>query len=199
MTGTTDLRSADQPVRTLFERIAASAAKQPADLTAIGQALVDLAADTEYLDRWVRRLGDAGGSLPIHEAPGGPRLSLVRRPEGHLSTVHDHGTWVAISPIAGRELHRRYAIPQGGVDARPVPVDVRALEAGAVVTLLPPDDVHDHGHVMGEGVPADVLILAGEDQTRFMRTEWDLASGRRRTLRPGDSGRWLATEPMPGA
>ena len=68
-----------------------------------------------------------------------------------------------------------------------------------MVTLLPPDDVHDHGHVIGEGVPADVLILAGEDQTRFTRTEWDLASGRRRTLRPGDSGRWLATEPMPGA
>jgi predicted metal-dependent enzyme (double-stranded beta helix superfamily) len=183
----------------LFERIAASAARQPADLTAIGQALVDLAGDTEYLDRWVRRLSDAGGSLPIHEARGGPRLSLVRRPEGHLSTVHDHGTWVAISPIAGRELHRRYAIEQGGVDARPVPVDVRTLEAGAVVTLLPPDDVHDHGHMLGQGVPADVLILAGEDQTRFTRTEWDLASGRRRTLRPGDSGRWLATEPMPGA
>ncbi|HEV7810052.1 MAG TPA: hypothetical protein VGO64_05610, partial [Candidatus Limnocylindrales bacterium] len=74
----------------------------------------------------------------------------------------------------------------------------RALEASDVATLLPPDDVHDHGHLVGRGAPAYALILLGDDQTRFTRMEWDLATGRHRVLPPGDGGRWLASEPFPG-
>ena len=116
-----------------------------------------------------------------------------------MGAVHDHGTWVAISPILGRETHRRYLRIRHDPAALPDLADVRALDPSDVATLLPPDDIHDHGHLLGHGSPAFVLILTGDDQRRFARNEWDLASGRHRVLRPGDAGRWLATEPMPDA
>lgn len=114
-----------------------------------------------------------------------------------MSAVHSHGTWVAISAVTGVETHRRWRVVErrGGPD---VELDEdRALHPADVATLLPPDDVHDHGHLVGRGAPAYALILLGDDQTRFTRMEWDLASGRHRVLRPGDGGRWLASEPMP--
>ena len=63
--------------------------------------------------------------------------------------------------------------------------------------MLPPDDIHDHGHLVGHGAPAYILVLAGADQNRLTRNEWDLATGRHRILRPGDEGRFLASQPMP--
>ena len=95
------------PVRALFERIAGPAAAPPPDLAAIGAALVDLASDLDYLAPWVARLGDESGSLPIHAPARGPRLMIVHRREGQMGAVHDHATWVAISPIVGLETHRR--------------------------------------------------------------------------------------------
>ena len=62
---------------------------------------------------------------------------------------------------------------------------------------MPPDDIHDHGHLVGNGTPAYVLILTGDDQTRFERHEWDPATGRHRVLPPGELGRWLASDPWP--
>lgn len=190
----------DSPVRTLFERIAAPAALDDPDLAAIGAALVDLAADTDYLRRWTDRItgptGHGTGSLPIHAPERGPRLMIVHRPEGEMSAPHDHGTWVALAPVVGIETHRRYR-PAEEDHAGLELLEERALAAEAVVTLLPPDDIHDHGHIAGRGRPAHVLIMTGDDQTRYTRTEWDLATGRRRILGPGETGRWLASEPMP--
>jgi predicted metal-dependent enzyme (double-stranded beta helix superfamily) len=194
-----DLDTLDGPVRSMFERIAGPASAETPDLEVIGAALVALASDRDYMARWVGRLGDMGGSLPILAPARGPRLSIVHRPEGQMSALHDHGTWVAISPILGRETHRHYARVGHDPAAMPILAEVRALDASDVATLLPPDDVHDHGHLLGHGSPAFVLILTGDDQRQFARNEWDLATGRHRILQPGDSGRWLATEPMPGA
>ena len=194
-----DLAGLDGPLRLLLERIAGPAAAETPELEAIGAAMVSLATDLDYVTRWVKRLGAEGGSLPIHAPARGPRLTIVRRPPGQMSTVHDHATWVAITPIAGRETHRRYAIVGGDPAVLPELVEERALDPSDVVTLLPPDDVHDHGHLHGLGVPASVLIMTGDDQTRFARHEWDLASGRHRLLLPGDQGRWLATESFPDA
>jgi hypothetical protein len=73
----------------------------------------------------------------------------------------------------------------------------RILAGAETATMLPPDDVHDHGHLVGRGTPAHVLILLGDDQTRFTRNEWDLATGRHRVLVPGDGGRWLASDSFP--
>jgi predicted metal-dependent enzyme (double-stranded beta helix superfamily) len=195
------LVTADEPVRRLFARIAGPAATPTPDLAAIGAALTDLAADLDYLRPWVARLGDANGSLPIHAPARGPRLMIVHRTEGNMSAVHDHGTWVAISPIVGLETHRRWRVVGGGsAPARIELVEQLALEPARAATLLPPDDLHDHGHLAGSGGrPAHVLILLGDDQTRFTRNEWDLATGRHRVLAPGVAGRWLASEPMPEA
>lgn len=189
----------DDPVRALFERIAGPAAAASPDLDAIGAALVELASDRDYLRRWVERLGEEGGSLPIHAPAQGPRVMLVHRPEGGMSAIHDHATWVAITPVAGLETHRRYRRPAGGGGGVPEVEEVRSLESTSVATLLPPDDIHDHGHLAGHGAPAHVLIMTGEDQSRYERNEWDLATGRHRILRRGQGGRWLATEPMPDA
>jgi predicted metal-dependent enzyme (double-stranded beta helix superfamily) len=188
----------DRPVQALFERIAGPAAAARPDLEAIAAALVALASDVDSLQGWISRLGERSGSLPLHAPARGPRLTLVHRPEGAMSAVHSHGTWVAISPIVGVETHRRWRVIR---DADRTPrielAEDRALAGAEVATLLPPDDVHDHGHLVGRGAPAYVLILLGDDQTRFEREEWDVATGRHRILRPGDGGRWLATEPFP--
>jgi len=194
-------KAVDAPVQELFQRIAGPAASATPDLRAIGLALADLAADADYAPRWIERLGGRTGALPIHAPDRGPRLTLVHRGEGQMSAVHSHGTWVAISPLAGLETHRRWRVRRGSEDG-PVPTvelaDDRALGPTETATLLPPDDVHDHGHLVGRGDPAFILILLGDNQTRFVREEWDLATGRHRVLEPGDGGRWLATEPWPG-
>ncbi len=188
----------DGPVRNLFERIAAPARSATPDLEAIGVALGAFAADTDYLSSWVERLGDTAGALPIHAPERGPRLMIVHRREGQMSAVHDHGTWVAVSPIVGLETHRRWrVVREDGSAPRVELAEDRALAGAEIATMLPPDDVHDHGHLVGRGTPAHVLILLGDDQTRFTRNEWDLATGRHRVLVPGDGGRWLASEPFP--
>jgi predicted metal-dependent enzyme (double-stranded beta helix superfamily) len=194
---TDQLHRIDAPVRSLFERIAGPAAASPLNLAAIGAALADLAKDVDYLATWVARLGDRGGGLPIHAPARGPRLLLVHRSEGQMGAIHDHATWVAITPILGLETHRRYRIVGEGSAARPEVVETRALEPSNFATLLPPEDIHDHGHLAGQGVPAYVLIMTGDDQTRFRRNEWDPETGRHRILEPGDGGRFLASQPMP--
>jgi predicted metal-dependent enzyme (double-stranded beta helix superfamily) len=204
MTTTTDprigeLAGLDGPIRALFERIAGPAACATPDLGAIGATLGELAKDRDYLGRWVERLGDASGGLPIHAPERGPRLTIVHRRWGGMGAIHDHGTWIALSPIVGLETHRRYRLTTVGGTAPLQVAETLALEPTRVATLLPPDDLHDHGHLAGHGAPAYVLILAGDDQTRFERNEWDLATGRHRRLRPGDPGRFLASQPMPDA
>ena len=187
---------ADEPIRTLFERIAAPAAAATPDLGAIGAALVDLATDHDYMRRWIDRLAEPGG-LAIHAPSRGPRLMLVHRPRDGMSAAHDHGTWVALAPITGIETHRRYRRSEEPAQGRLELVERLDLGPPEVVTLLPPDDIHDHGHLGGDGPSAYVLIMTGDDQNRFTRHEWDVTTGRHRVLVPGERGRWLASEPMP--
>ena len=194
-----DLAALDAPVRALFERVHRLNEAPVPDLPALGAALVELATDLDYVTRWVERLGDVNGALPIHAPARGPRLTIVHRREGQMGAIHDHGTWVAISPIVGLETHRRYRVTGSGGSARPEVAESLGLEPANVATLLPPDDLHDHGHLAGHGAPAYVLIMTGDDQTLFTRNEWDAATGRHRLLLPGDGGRWLASQPMPDA
>ena len=76
--------------------------------------------------------------------------------------------------------------------------EATAIEPASSVILQPPDDIHDHGHRLGVGDAAYVLILLGDDQLRYRRSEWAPDTGRHRSLEPGDAGRWLAAEPFPG-
>lgn len=192
-----DLAGVDRPVRDLFVRIAGPAAAGRPDLDAVGAALVDLARDVDYLSRWVDDLEGVSGTRPIHAPIRGPRLMIVHRLNGQMGAVHDHRTWVAITPIVGLETHRRYRVADRAGRPGLELSEERALAPAEIATLLPPDDLHDHGHLAGRGEPACILIMTGDDQRLFERTEWDLATGRSRTLAPGDRGRWLATEAMP--
>ena len=188
-----------RPIRDLFDAVDRATRGATADLAAIGRGLALLATDADLLAPWVEDLGERSGAVAIRAPERGPRLVLVHRLQGQMSAVHDHGTWVAISPIRGTETHRRWRVARDGAGTAPAVelADDRALGASDVATLLPPDDVHDHGHLLGRGDPAYVLILLGDAQTRFTRNEWDAATGRHRILRPGDGGRWVASDPMP--
>ena len=191
--------SGDEPVRRLLDRIGSLAtAARPSSLSAAALAIADLAVDLDYLRGWIGRLGEMSGLVGIHTPERGPRLMLAHRLDGQVSAVHDHGTWVAVAAVAGVEAHRRYR--RGAMPADlPQFVETAVLEPTGVVTMLPPDDVHDHGHVVGAGAPAYVLILTGDDQRRYQRNEWDLATGRHRVLQPGDLGRWTADDAWPRA
>ena len=188
----------DGPVAELLERIAPHADLARPGLPAIAEALMALAADHDYLAPHIARLGDFSGAHPLHVPPSGPRLSLVHRRAGQMSAVHDHGVWVALAPIVGVETHRRYR-PLTRSDRAVLHVaEERPLGPAECVTLQPPDDIHDHGHLSGRGDAAWVLILLGDDQFQRRRTEWHPRTGRSRVLEPGDQGRWLASEPFPG-
>ena len=109
------------------------------------EALVALAADTAYLDRWVRGLGGER-DRPIHAPERGPRLMLVHRFEGQMGAVHDDRVWVALATCDGPRDTSPLRAPGGVVrvsDARRGDL-VAPREA---VTLLP-EDIHDHGHVL---------------------------------------------------
>ncbi len=198
MVASRELAGLDAPVRALFERVAGPAAAAVPRMATIGAALADFASDVDYLQRWIDRIGPEGGGLPIHAPERGPRLLMVHRPRGGLGPVHDHRVWVALASIIGVEAHRRYRRPADD-DGTAMPELIESLDLAAcdVVTMLPPDDIHDHGHLLGHGRPAHILVMTGDDQRRYERNEWDLATGRRRVLVPGDGGRFLASDPWP--
>lgn len=195
LSGTNDPARLDAPLRTLFQAVGAADHPTRPDLAAIGRALVDLARDHDRLVPLITELGERSGVLPVHVPERGPRLMLVHRTRGQVSAVHDHGCWVAIAPIVGVETHRRYRVVGDGDRARLELATEQALRHGDHATLLPPDDLHDHGH-LGSGDPAYVLIMTGDDQVRFARQEWDPATGRRKVLHPGERGRWVDSEPF---
>ena len=188
----------DGPLRELFERIEPHADLTAPGLPEIADALRDLAADHDYFAPAIRERGDHSGPTPLYLPDRGPRLYLVHRRSGQMGAVHDHKVWVALAPIVGVETHRRWRPLTAEDRASIKTTDEEAVRPGTCVTLLPPDDIHDHGHRLGVGDASYVLILLGDDQFRHRRSEWDPETGRHRWLEPGDAGRWLASEPFPG-
>ena len=83
---------------------------------------------------------------------------------------------------------RRNAIRHAGGRAELSLTGERALRRGDVATLVPPDDVHNHGHVRGTGPSPYSLILLGDDMLLFERDEYDPDRGTWRRLAPGDTG-----------
>jgi hypothetical protein len=59
---------------------------------------------------------------------------------------------------------------------------------GQAAVVIPPNDVHSHGHAGGDEPVPYTLIVTGEDQLRFARREYDLVAGTYRDLPPGDFG-----------
>jgi len=195
-TGRTDLAALDAPLRALFEVVAVADRPGAPDLAAIGRAMVTLARDHDHLLPRVAELGDRSGVIRLHAPERGPRLMLVHRTEGQMSAIHDHGCWVVLAPVVGVETHRLYRVLGSGEQARLERISEAAVRHSESATILPPDDLHDHGHLVGQGDAAYVLIMTGDDQNRFVRQEWDLATGRRRALPVGERGRWVSSEPF---
>jgi len=152
---------------------------------------VELAADEEFLGPLIAQLpADSPGSRWLIKPARGPRLVLVHRPDGVMGYTHSHRCWVALAPVRGVETHQRWdAIRQADGRAELHLADERALVRGDVATLVPPRDVHNHGHVPGSGPSPYSLILLGDDMLLFRREEYDPDRGTWQALAPGDPGR----------
>ena len=161
------------------------------DMNQVGQLLVELAADEEYFAPLIA--GIPAGSPGVHwlvRPERGPRLVLVHRPDGVMAYTHSHGCWVGIAPVRGVETHQHWdAVLHEDGRAELSLADERALRRGDVATLIPPRDVHNHGHVTGTGPSPYSLILLGDDMLLFERQECDPDQGTWRRLPPGDPGR----------
>lgn len=183
-------RRDDAPVRTFVERLTAALDPGP-DMAAIGRALQDLAADRDYFDPLIEVIDEeAGGGAGLYVPEQGPRLFLLHRPRGVMSYVHSHSVFVGLAPVRGVETHRRYEVESLTPPDRAVirVAEELALKPGDVATLLPPDDIHSHGHAGGPEETPYSLILTGDDQTRFARREYDIEAGTYRDLPVGEFG-----------
>jgi hypothetical protein len=107
-----------------------------------------------------------------------------------MAYTHSHRCWVAIAPVRGVETHQHWhAVRHPAGRAELTLADERALHRGDVATLVPPHDVHNHGHVTGTGPSPYSLILLGDDMLLFEREEYDPERGTWQRLAPGDPGR----------
>jgi len=180
-----------QPLRRFTAQLAELRPGDYPDLERVGRFLVELAADTEFFAPLIADIpsGEPGSQWLIRPERG-PRLVLVHRPDGVMGYTHSHRCWVGIAPVRGVETHQRWHAVRhqdGRADLRLA--DERALHRGDVATLVPPRDVHNHGHVPGTGPSPYSLILLGDDMLLFSRKEYDPGQGTWRALAPGDPGR----------
>ena len=157
----------------------------------VGRVLAELAADEDFFDPLIAELPSASpGDRWLIRPERGPRLVLVHRPDGVMGYTHSHRCWVAIAPVRGVETHQRWdAVRRDDGRAELRLADERALVRGDVATLIPPRDVHNHGHVPGSGPSPYSLILLGDNMYLFDREEYDPDQGTWRALAPGDEGR----------
>jgi hypothetical protein len=157
----------------------------------VGRLLVELAADEAFFDPLIAQIPSGSpGSRWLVRPERGPRLVLVHRPDGVMGYTHSHRCWVGIAPVRGVETHQRWdAVCHTGGAAELHLANERALVQGDVATLVPPRDVHNHGHVVGSGPSPYSLILLGDDMLLFDREEYDPELGTWRALAPGDPGR----------
>jgi hypothetical protein len=161
------------------------------DMDEVGRLLVGLAADEEFFGPLITEIpaASAGGKWLV-QPERGPRLVLFHRPEGVMAYTHSHHCWVAVAPVRGVETHQRWdAVRHQDGRAELRLAETRAMHRGDVATLVPPRDVHNHGHVAGTGPSPYSLILLGDDMYLFERQEYDLDLGTWRELAPGDPGR----------
>jgi hypothetical protein len=179
------------PVRHFLAQLDELCSTGHPDMGRVGRLLVELASDGEFFAPLIAKIpAESPGVHWLATPDRGPRLVLVHRPEGVMAYTHTHRCWVAITPVRGVETHQHWnAVRHADGRAELSLADQRALHRGDVVTLVPPDDVHNHGHVLGTGPSPYSLILLGDDMLLFEREEYDPDRGRWQPLAPGDPGR----------
>ena len=161
------------------------------DMDKVGRLLVELAADEDYLGPLIAEIpSEEPGGKWLVKPERGPRLILFHRPEGVMAYTHSHHCWVGIAPVRGVETHQRWdAVRHEDGRAELRLEDDHAMTRGDVATLIPPGDIHNHGHVRGTGPSPYSLILLGDNMYLFERNEYDPQQGTWRKLAPGDPGR----------
>jgi hypothetical protein len=179
------------PLRRFADRLDEVRSAEIVDMDQVGRVLVELAADEEFFDPLIAQIPSGSpGSRWLIRPERGPRLVLVHRSEAVMGYTHSHRCWVGIAPVRGVETHQRWdAVRHADGRAELRLTDERALVHGDVATLVPPRDVHNHGHVAGSGPSPYSLILLGDDMLLFDREEYDPGRGTWRALAPGDPGR----------
>jgi hypothetical protein len=179
------------PLRHFVDGLDELCAADVIDMDRVGRLLVELAADEAFFGPLIAQIPPGSpGSRWLVRPERGPRLVLVHRPDGVMGYTHSHRCWVGIAPVRGVETHQRWdAVPHADGVAELALADERALVQGDVATLVPPRDVHNHGHVVGSGPSPYSLILLGDDMLLFGREEYDQEQGTWRALAPGDPGR----------
>jgi predicted metal-dependent enzyme (double-stranded beta helix superfamily) len=178
------------PLRQLLTQLDELRAEDSLDMSKVGHLLVQLAADEDYLGPLVTAMPpESSGGTWLIRPERGPRLVLFHRPEGVMSYTHSHSCWLAMAPVRGVETHQQWhALCHADGSADLHLADSRAIERGEVVTLVPPGDIHSHGHAAGTGPSPYSLILLGDNQVALERKEFDLETKRWRDLQPGDPG-----------
>jgi hypothetical protein len=180
-----------RPLRHFAAQLDELRSRDVLDMSQVGRLLVELAADEEFFAPLIEQIPAAApGDRWLIKPERGPRLVLVHRPEGVMGYTHSHRCWVGIAPVRGVETHQRWDAgrhPGGRADLRLA--DERTLVRGDAVTLVPPRDVHNHGHVAGSGPSPYSLVLLGDDMLLFDREEYDPEQGTWQPLAPGDPGR----------
>jgi predicted metal-dependent enzyme (double-stranded beta helix superfamily) len=178
------------PVRHFLAQLDEVRSGETADMQEVARLLVDLAGDDEFFAPLIAQMPP--GSTDVHwlaQPDRGPRLVLLHRPEGVMACTHSHRCWVGIAPVRGVETHQRWhATRHEDGRAELTLAEERALRRGDAATLVPPHDVHNHGHVRGSGPSPYSLILLGDDMLLFDREEYDLEQGTWRRLAVGDPG-----------
>ena len=179
------------PLRHFMAELDERSSGEALDMDQAGRLLVELATNEEFFAPLIDQI--PAGSPGVHwlvQPERGPRLVLVHRPEGVMAYTHSHHCWVALAPVRGVETHQRWhSVRHEDGQAELSLADEHALRRGDAVTLIPPHDVHNHGHVAGTGPTPYSLILLGDDMLLFEREEYDLERGTWQRLAPGDPGR----------
>ena len=180
-----------RPLRHFTAQLDELRSRDVLDMDQVGRLLVELAADEEFFAPLIEQIPvGVPGDRWLIKPERGPRLVLVHRPEGVMGYTHSHRCWVAIAPVRGAETHQRWDVVRradGRADLQLA--DQRAMHRGDVATLVPPRDVHNHGHVAGSGPSPYSLVLLGDDMLLFDREEYDPEQGTWQALAPGDPGR----------
>jgi hypothetical protein len=189
--GQADASALPGPLRNFVEGLDELRGADAVNMDRVGRLLVELAADEAFFGPLIAQIPPGSpGSRWLVRPERGPRLVLVHRPDGVMGYTHSHRCWVGIAPVRGVETHQRWdAVPHADGVAELALADERALVQGDVATLVPPRDVHNHGHVVGSGPSPYSLILLGDDMLLFGREEYDQDRGTWRALAPGDPGR----------
>ena len=189
--GQTGTSALPGPLRRFVDGLDEFCSADVVDMDRVGRLLVELAADEAFFGPLIAQIPPGSpGSRWLVRPERGPRLVLVHRPDGVMGYTHSHRYWVGVAPVRGVETHQRWdAVRHPGGVAELRLADERALVQGDVATLVPPLDVHNHGHVVGSGPSPYSLILLGDDMLLFGREEYDQGLGTWRALAPGDPGR----------